>query len=349
MQASAIPIKFPIPFGNAAGAGYIRPIPQASQIGITGGAASLTDGFPPLTFLPLGSGGVPPFGQDFNGLMKQVTQWSQWMNAGGPIPYDASFQIAISGYPMGAIVQSVSTFGLLYLCTVDNNTSNPDTGGAGWAPFNWLGGSNIPNPSITTYTTHGTYTFTVGANTHRVRGQLWGAGGGGGFGAAGSPGGGGSGGGGGAYCNIILSVNPGDTIAVVVGQGGAGGTSGSNGGNGGNSTINYSSTTYTASGGLHGTNASAGILQNSVAGGSPTNGDVTSQNGQSSAGGIAGYSGSIMLPYAGAGGSAPYGGYGGLAGTGAGNGGNSPGGGGAGGAAGNLTGAGSDGAVWISS
>ena len=61
MLASAIPIKFPIPFGNSAGGGYIRPIPQASQIGIANGAASLTDGFPPLNFLPLGSGGVPPF------------------------------------------------------------------------------------------------------------------------------------------------------------------------------------------------------------------------------------------------------------------------------------------------
>ena len=35
-------------------------IPVPSQIGITPGAASFTDGFPPLTATPIGSGGIPP-------------------------------------------------------------------------------------------------------------------------------------------------------------------------------------------------------------------------------------------------------------------------------------------------
>ncbi len=84
MKLSDIPAnKFPIPFANAAGPSYITTIPEASQIGITAGAASLTDGFVPLNFQPVGSGGVPPRGVDFNGLLKQITQWSQWQNAGG--------------------------------------------------------------------------------------------------------------------------------------------------------------------------------------------------------------------------------------------------------------------------
>ncbi|KAA1174648.1 hypothetical protein FP026_29625, partial [Rhizobium tropici] len=73
MKASDIPVKFPIPFAASAGGGYIRAIPQASQIGITNGAASLTDGFPPLTFLPVGAGGTPPWGQDFNGILNEIT------------------------------------------------------------------------------------------------------------------------------------------------------------------------------------------------------------------------------------------------------------------------------------
>jgi len=137
MQASSIPAKFPIPFANNAGAGYIRSIPVASQIGITNGAASLTDGFVPLNFLPVGSGGVPPFGQDFNGLLNEITSWNRWAQAGGPVGYDSAFSTAIGGYPKGAII-AAATAGNFWLCTVDNNTSDPDTAGAGWTGFQLL-------------------------------------------------------------------------------------------------------------------------------------------------------------------------------------------------------------------
>lgn len=144
MLASSIPPKFNIPFGNSAGAGFIRSIPQASQIGITAGAASLVDGFPPVTFDPVGAGGVPPFGQDFNGLFNQVTKWSQWASAGGPVPFDATFSAALGtpGYPKGALVASATTFGVWWLSTVDNNVTDPDAAGAGWvraSPLNLYG------------------------------------------------------------------------------------------------------------------------------------------------------------------------------------------------------------------
>lgn len=130
MQSSDVPSRFPIPFGNAAGGSYIRTIPEASQIGIQDGAASLTDGFPPLNFTPVGAGGVPPFGQDFNGLMKQVTQWARWQAAGNATPWDSAFSTAIGGYPRGSVV--TGTTGILWQSTTENNTTNPNTGGAGW-------------------------------------------------------------------------------------------------------------------------------------------------------------------------------------------------------------------------
>lgn len=132
MLAASIPAKFNIPWGNAAGGGFIRTIPQASQIGVQDGAASLTDGFPPLNFTPVASGGVPPFGQDMNGILKQITQWSQWYSAGGPRKWDSAFSSAVGGYPIGAIVDSAITLGILWLSTADNNTSNPDAGGTNW-------------------------------------------------------------------------------------------------------------------------------------------------------------------------------------------------------------------------
>ncbi|MGO7089503.1 hypothetical protein AB9E14_23795 [Rhizobium leguminosarum] len=132
MKASDIPSEtFPIPFADSAGGGYIHQVPVASQIGITNGAASLTDGFPPLNFLPVGSGGVPPFGQDMNGILNQVTQWTRWQNAGGLAQYDSAFSTAIGGYPEGTLLAG-TTAGVVYLCIVDDNTTNPNSGGAGW-------------------------------------------------------------------------------------------------------------------------------------------------------------------------------------------------------------------------
>lgn len=134
MKAADIPTKFQIPWASAAVGPYINAIPQASQIGITAGRASLTDGFVPVNFTPVSAGGVPPFGGDMNGILKQISQWSQWDGASGPISYDGTFSAAIGGYPKGAII-AASTFGNFWLCTADDNTANPDSGGANWLGF----------------------------------------------------------------------------------------------------------------------------------------------------------------------------------------------------------------------
>lgn len=134
MKIADVPSRFNIPFADAAGGGYIRPVPEASQIGITDGAASLTDGFPPLNFLPVGAGGVPPFGQDMNGLMKQVTEWSQWQAAGGTASYNSAFSTAIGGYPKNAVIMGASG-AYLWQNLVDDNTSDPEAGGANWTPL----------------------------------------------------------------------------------------------------------------------------------------------------------------------------------------------------------------------
>lgn len=131
MLSTSIPTKFNIPFANNATGPYIRPIPQASQVGITPGAASLYDGFPPVTFIPESSGGTPPAGADMNGLLNQVTQWVQWLNAGAPIFYDAAFQAQIGGYPKGALISAPSST-FWWLSVVENNLTNPNTGGVGW-------------------------------------------------------------------------------------------------------------------------------------------------------------------------------------------------------------------------
>lgn len=127
-----MPPKFNIPFGADAGSGFIRPIPEASQIGINEGYASLTDGFPPLNATPKDAGGIPPFIQDMNGIINQITEWLRWSAAGGGAVYDPAYQAAIGGYPLGAIVRSATSASVFWLSTVNNNLTNPDSGGAGW-------------------------------------------------------------------------------------------------------------------------------------------------------------------------------------------------------------------------
>lgn len=133
MKYNQIPAKFPIPWAANAGGGFISPIPTASQIAINPGRASLNDGFPPLNFQPVGAGGVPPFGQDMNGILNAITLWSRWQAAGGQARYDATFATAIGGYPMGAML-SGSTSGTVWLNTVDDNITDPE----GVSPAGWI-------------------------------------------------------------------------------------------------------------------------------------------------------------------------------------------------------------------
>lgn len=156
MQAADIPTyRFPIAWGSLAGPSFIRTIPVNSQIGIQDGAASLQTGFPPLNMTPLGAGGVPPFGQDHNGILNAITEWSRWYNAGGiALPYSNSFQADISGYPKGAVVASATTDFLYWISTADNNVNNPDTGGADWIPI-WM------QPQARIVTASGAFTISV--------------------------------------------------------------------------------------------------------------------------------------------------------------------------------------------
>lgn len=143
--ASQMPAKIQLPWASNAGSSYVRTIPVPSQIGIQNGAASWSDGFPPLNFTPIAAGGVPPYGQDTNGVLKAISALNWWYSAGGPINYDSTFQSAIGGYPKGAILQSAVTVGLLWVSTVDNNLTDPDSGGAGWTSYTPTQATNATN------------------------------------------------------------------------------------------------------------------------------------------------------------------------------------------------------------
>jgi len=134
MDLTNIPTLVAVPFASGAGAGYRNVIPVASQIPVTPGAASYTDGFVPVNFQPIASGGIPPFGADFNGIFNALSVANRWNQAGGRYYYDSTFSTAVTGYPKGATLNRTDNLGA-WLNTVDNNTTDPNSGSsAGWVP-----------------------------------------------------------------------------------------------------------------------------------------------------------------------------------------------------------------------
>ncbi|AVA33026.1 hypothetical protein [Cupriavidus metallidurans] len=133
MQSTQTPTLIPLAF---AANGTKNTIPETSQIGITNGAASLNDGFPPLTMTPIAAGGVPPSGADMNGILNLISASSRWQHAGGLYGFNSAFaaDVNVGGYPSGAELQSADLQGT-WLSVAENNTDNPDTGsGTKWVP-----------------------------------------------------------------------------------------------------------------------------------------------------------------------------------------------------------------------
>lgn len=149
MELTNAPSKTVLPFAADGGK---NTIPVASQIGIVNGAASFTDGFPPLTRTPVAAGGVPPFGVDVNGILNQISAIAQWANAGAGYVWDSTFSSNsdVDGYPAGARVLRSDGTGY-WLNLVDNNTTNPESSPVGWVPdfTNGVSGIVMTNANVT--------------------------------------------------------------------------------------------------------------------------------------------------------------------------------------------------------
>jgi len=140
MRSTDEPTKMVLPF--AADTALKNTIPVASQIGITPGAASYTDGFPPLNFLdPILAGGKPPDGKDMNGILNAATALGVWFSFGAGFAYDQAqaSNALIPGYPAGARVMRTDKTGY-WINTIDNNLTDPESitpgaaAAAGWVP-----------------------------------------------------------------------------------------------------------------------------------------------------------------------------------------------------------------------
>lgn len=123
-----IPPKIPVPWATS---GLKNTIPATSDP-VTGNAG-YDQGFTAINMTPRTAGGIPPFGQDFNGIFYAVTEALRYLETGAAFPYDSAFAAAVGGYPLGAVVQSADGT-TRWVNTVANNTSDPAAFGAGWEP-----------------------------------------------------------------------------------------------------------------------------------------------------------------------------------------------------------------------
>lgn len=120
------PSKILTPFATS---GLKNTIPQAAN-NVTGNAG-YDQGFPAINMTAKEAGGIPPFGQDFNGIFNDLTKAIQFIQAGGIPTYNSAFATAVGGYAKGAVIIGADGE-TLYQNLTAGNTTNPNTGGANW-------------------------------------------------------------------------------------------------------------------------------------------------------------------------------------------------------------------------
>ncbi|HFU0689520.1 TPA: hypothetical protein ACGRG7_001092 [Morganella morganii] len=109
-------------------------IPENYETSMESNQATWDQGFGQITMLPVAAGGLPPKGQDFNGIFNQISENIVYLSQGGRFKFSADYAEAIGGYPKGAILQSDDEK-KEYLSLIDNNKVDFNTAadiGSSW-------------------------------------------------------------------------------------------------------------------------------------------------------------------------------------------------------------------------
>lgn len=119
-----------IPFARDAVPDMVNDIPNDPSISEPQ-LASFKQGFPSITTIPLVAGGIPPEGQDFNGILRDITQHIVHQNKGGMYKFEPEV-VADGGYPEGAVLAANDGLSL-WVSLVDANVEDFNTG----TPTQW--------------------------------------------------------------------------------------------------------------------------------------------------------------------------------------------------------------------
>ena len=146
------------PFANA---GAKNSIPQTTT---TLGKASLNNGFPTETSMPIADGGVPPQRADFNGMLYWLSTFATFQQAGGLFTYDATIN-----YDQPSII---FYNGDLWWCVASNGPSTvvktPGSDSNYWIKFK----NYISNP-LDAYPVGSYYISSVSTSPASLFGGTW--------------------------------------------------------------------------------------------------------------------------------------------------------------------------------
>ncbi|MEY0875256.1 hypothetical protein [Providencia manganoxydans] len=106
--------------------GQKNAIPENYSSSMESNQATWDQGFGQITMIPVAAGGLPPKGQDFNGIFNQISENVVYLSKGGRFKFSADYAAAINGYPKGAILQSDDEK-KEYQSIIDNNKVNFNT------------------------------------------------------------------------------------------------------------------------------------------------------------------------------------------------------------------------------
>ncbi|MEG0278076.1 MAG: hypothetical protein RR686_02245 [Morganella sp. (in: enterobacteria)] len=115
-------------------------IPENYETSMESNQATWDQGFGQITMLPVAAGGLPPKGQDFNGIFNQLSENIVYLSQGGRFKFSAEYAESIGGYPKGAILQSDDEK-KEYLSLIDNNKVNFNVAPDISASWEVIGGS----------------------------------------------------------------------------------------------------------------------------------------------------------------------------------------------------------------
>ncbi|HIE6469622.1 TPA: phage tail protein [Proteus mirabilis] len=111
-------------------------IPEKYETSMESNQATWDQGFGQITMLPVSAGGLPPKGQDFNGILNQISETLVHISKGGVFKFSADYATAINGYPKGAILQSEDEK-KYYQSLIDNNKVNFNTASQDQIKTSW--------------------------------------------------------------------------------------------------------------------------------------------------------------------------------------------------------------------
>ena len=100
--------------------------------------ATWSDGFPNVTMQPVESGGLPPKGMDFNGILNALSATIVHMQKGNLFYFDKAYCDAFGGYQKGAVLLADDGT-KVFISVADKNTNNPNQNPQYWEVIAGIG------------------------------------------------------------------------------------------------------------------------------------------------------------------------------------------------------------------